>query len=549
MLTRYSLGLSALFLPFHAMAKDCDRGKPCGDTCIAVEKTCHVDGWEASAFDATPYFDSQQRSAPDCRVGKPCGRTCIEATDTCHVTDGAWAPTRYALPAPAAGAPPSASGYSQSRSIMVDAGLESYRKRRPVWAIISLNGAIHSGIYEDEEDRARYYIGMSLWDLNLRAQASRWFRGLWRDRDSSYAPYAGQKYLALASMRFDAGALVEFDEDSLPRGRTRDAVVLAHAIQSFEAGEGIDLAALRKVDSANPEFAGPARVLAGISKLDRGDSYAAKLLFEEAIDIIDHAPPRTRSLLSHVADAGRMDLATALACGGAYPDVGVALKGVSPRSAWRASRGAVALLASLADSPSQPDRRLVAAVERDVRAGRAVPKSFLALELAATAGVALRVDPAGEVGSAMGSIRSVLREYDRETDPEEARSVAIMVWNAHTGGKLDAKLPGWFAGVLETSAGHQSDRRYLAELAEETRILDGLPQDGGRYVGNVVDDGDLRDAYKVRAGNRVLRLATSTYRELRALAEILELLPELSETERAQLAGRASCGFSAVVYP
>ncbi len=48
-------------------APNCKTGVPCGNTCIAKGKVCHV----------TP-------PKPDCKKGKLCGNTCIKATDVCH---------------------------------------------------------------------------------------------------------------------------------------------------------------------------------------------------------------------------------------------------------------------------------------------------------------------------------------------------------------------------------------------------------------------------------------------------------------------------------
>jgi hypothetical protein len=44
----------------------CPNGVPCGNSCIAVGKTCHV---------STP---------PHCTTGIPCGNTCIAKGKVCH---------------------------------------------------------------------------------------------------------------------------------------------------------------------------------------------------------------------------------------------------------------------------------------------------------------------------------------------------------------------------------------------------------------------------------------------------------------------------------
>ena len=48
-------------------APDCKTGKPCGDSCIAKDKTCHI----------------ASKPAKVCKTGKPCGDTCISADKTC----------------------------------------------------------------------------------------------------------------------------------------------------------------------------------------------------------------------------------------------------------------------------------------------------------------------------------------------------------------------------------------------------------------------------------------------------------------------------------
>lgn len=50
-------------------AKTCSKGKPCGGTCIAIEKVCHID---------------DVAGLPQCVVGCACGRSCISCDDQCH---------------------------------------------------------------------------------------------------------------------------------------------------------------------------------------------------------------------------------------------------------------------------------------------------------------------------------------------------------------------------------------------------------------------------------------------------------------------------------
>ncbi len=49
-------------------APNCKTGKPCGNSCIAQDKECHI---------APP-------AAKVCKTGKPCGNTCIAQDKVCH---------------------------------------------------------------------------------------------------------------------------------------------------------------------------------------------------------------------------------------------------------------------------------------------------------------------------------------------------------------------------------------------------------------------------------------------------------------------------------
>ena len=50
-------------------APNCKAGVsiPCGNSCIAKGKECHI-----------------KATHPDCKKGKLCGNSCIKATDICH---------------------------------------------------------------------------------------------------------------------------------------------------------------------------------------------------------------------------------------------------------------------------------------------------------------------------------------------------------------------------------------------------------------------------------------------------------------------------------
>jgi hypothetical protein len=52
--------------PTANAAPNCKAGKPCGDSCISQDKTCHA---------AAP--------ATQCKTGKLCGGSCIAQNKTC----------------------------------------------------------------------------------------------------------------------------------------------------------------------------------------------------------------------------------------------------------------------------------------------------------------------------------------------------------------------------------------------------------------------------------------------------------------------------------
>ena len=67
MLAAFTLALS--IAGAAGAAPTCKSGVPCGNTCIAKGKVCHV----------TP------PKPPVCKTGKPCGNTCIAKDKVCHV--------------------------------------------------------------------------------------------------------------------------------------------------------------------------------------------------------------------------------------------------------------------------------------------------------------------------------------------------------------------------------------------------------------------------------------------------------------------------------
>lgn len=70
MIRKLATAALALVLTVHAAsaAPNCKTGIPCGDTCIAQGKECHI---------APP-------PAKQCKTGKPCGDSCIAADKVCH---------------------------------------------------------------------------------------------------------------------------------------------------------------------------------------------------------------------------------------------------------------------------------------------------------------------------------------------------------------------------------------------------------------------------------------------------------------------------------
>jgi hypothetical protein len=61
------LAMSIASLAVANAAPSCKTGVPCGNSCIAKGKTCHIS------------------AAPQCKTGKPCGKTCIKKSDQCHI--------------------------------------------------------------------------------------------------------------------------------------------------------------------------------------------------------------------------------------------------------------------------------------------------------------------------------------------------------------------------------------------------------------------------------------------------------------------------------
>lgn len=75
-------------------APNCTKGVPCGNSCIAKGKVCHVGQTAATAGGSARAATSAAanatatagKAAPSCTAGKtkPCGKTCIPVSKTCH---------------------------------------------------------------------------------------------------------------------------------------------------------------------------------------------------------------------------------------------------------------------------------------------------------------------------------------------------------------------------------------------------------------------------------------------------------------------------------
>lgn len=96
--TLLALVLSLGFASISVAAPHCTKGKPCGDSCIAKDKECHVgttpDTMAAKSTPATKTKTTAKApAAPEaatpaatkqCKSGKLCGDTCIAKNKTCN---------------------------------------------------------------------------------------------------------------------------------------------------------------------------------------------------------------------------------------------------------------------------------------------------------------------------------------------------------------------------------------------------------------------------------------------------------------------------------
>ena len=97
------LMVSNFFQADLAFAKNCKKGKPCGNACISKEDVCHKESG-GSAVAAPGPAPTTSTNAPSttsptanvttttenptnakvCKKGKPCGNSCISEKAVCH---------------------------------------------------------------------------------------------------------------------------------------------------------------------------------------------------------------------------------------------------------------------------------------------------------------------------------------------------------------------------------------------------------------------------------------------------------------------------------
>jgi hypothetical protein len=71
-------------------APNCLKGKPCGESCIAKDKECHVgasaDTMASKGAPATKTMTAAKAptATKECKTGKLCGDTCIAKNKTCN---------------------------------------------------------------------------------------------------------------------------------------------------------------------------------------------------------------------------------------------------------------------------------------------------------------------------------------------------------------------------------------------------------------------------------------------------------------------------------
>ena len=86
-----ALALTGL-ISIDARARNCHKGKPCGNSCISKNDVCHKNAGSASisseapapSNEAAPEAPASSGRVKDCKKGKRCGDTCIPMKATCH---------------------------------------------------------------------------------------------------------------------------------------------------------------------------------------------------------------------------------------------------------------------------------------------------------------------------------------------------------------------------------------------------------------------------------------------------------------------------------
>ncbi|MDB5397485.1 MAG: hypothetical protein JWM91_4991 [Rhodospirillales bacterium] len=84
------LTLSFGIVSISDAAPHCSKGKPCGDSCIAKDKECHVGapadttGSKAMPGTKTMTATKEPTATKECKSGKLCGDTCIAKNKTCN---------------------------------------------------------------------------------------------------------------------------------------------------------------------------------------------------------------------------------------------------------------------------------------------------------------------------------------------------------------------------------------------------------------------------------------------------------------------------------
>ena len=76
-------------------ARNCKKGKPCGNSCISKNDVCHKESGAAPAESTAAAPAESPAQAPSeaaatkvkhCKKGKPCGNSCISEKATCNAS-------------------------------------------------------------------------------------------------------------------------------------------------------------------------------------------------------------------------------------------------------------------------------------------------------------------------------------------------------------------------------------------------------------------------------------------------------------------------------